>query len=301
MLNKFTWLAFFLVLFVANHVSRNSLQAESNIYNLSICAIFKDEAHYLKEWIEYHLLMGIDHFYLYNNGSTDHFMEVLEPYIQKKIVTLIDWPDQVTTDQPKTSPYFWVYYTQVSAYEHACKISAIKKTKWLALIDIDEFLVPITANKMIEVLEKYEDFPGIRLFWHVYGTSHIHTLPKNTLLIEALHLTCKPQHFAHTMVKTILKPEFYDKFDWPPHTCIFKDNQIDIALPKSEARINHYINRTIEYVYLSKIQKKEHMENKKYSVDEINEILELGNDIEDEERVIHRFVPEMRKQMEFDN
>ena len=35
-------------------------------HQLSICAIFKNEAKFLKEWIEYHRLVGVDHFYLYD-------------------------------------------------------------------------------------------------------------------------------------------------------------------------------------------------------------------------------------------
>jgi hypothetical protein len=40
---------------------------------LSICAIFKDEAPYLQEWIEFHRLLGVEKFYLYNNNSRDNF------------------------------------------------------------------------------------------------------------------------------------------------------------------------------------------------------------------------------------
>lgn len=52
-------------------------------YSLSVCSIFKNEAPYLREWIEYHLIVGIEHFYLYNNNSEDNFEEVLRPYIEK--------------------------------------------------------------------------------------------------------------------------------------------------------------------------------------------------------------------------
>lgn len=38
---------------------------------LSIGAIFKDEAPYLAEWIEFHRLVGVEHFFLYDNLSTD--------------------------------------------------------------------------------------------------------------------------------------------------------------------------------------------------------------------------------------
>ena len=60
-------------------------------YKASLCLIFKDEAPYLKEWLEYHLLIGIDHFYLYNNNSSDNYLEVLGPYIEDGTVTLINY------------------------------------------------------------------------------------------------------------------------------------------------------------------------------------------------------------------
>lgn len=40
----------------------------------------KNEKPYLKEWLEYHLLQGVEHFYLCDNGSTDGTDAYLEPY-----------------------------------------------------------------------------------------------------------------------------------------------------------------------------------------------------------------------------
>ena len=34
---------------------------------LAICAIYRDEAPYLREWIEFHRLVGVEHFFLYDN------------------------------------------------------------------------------------------------------------------------------------------------------------------------------------------------------------------------------------------
>ena len=39
---------------------------------LAICAIFRDEAPFLDEWIAFHRLMGVEHFFLYDNGSVDN-------------------------------------------------------------------------------------------------------------------------------------------------------------------------------------------------------------------------------------
>ena len=55
-------------------------------YELAIVAILKNEAPYIKEWIDYHLLAGVDHFYLYDNESEDNLKEILQPYIDINIV-----------------------------------------------------------------------------------------------------------------------------------------------------------------------------------------------------------------------
>jgi len=48
-------------------------QRSEKKFHVSICAIFKNEAPYLREWIEFHRIVGIDHFYMYNNRSDDDF------------------------------------------------------------------------------------------------------------------------------------------------------------------------------------------------------------------------------------
>ena len=269
-------------------------------YTLSVAAIFKDEAPYFKEWIEYHRLVGVDHFYLYDNGSTDTFKQVLEPYVKEGVVTLIDWPDKNRENWQKIE-YAWVYYTQVPALEHACRTVALGQTKWLAMIDIDEFIVPKNQTTIPDVLKKYDDAPGVIVYWHVYGTSGVNTLPPNVLLVEALNMTCEEGHQLNKVEKTIIKPEMFSSFLRPPHTCVYAGGGAGGCLPKAEMQINHYINRTIEYFYNSKVKKKEAMDNTKLSPDYIIWWSNVGNAVEDQERTIHRFVPEVRKRVGFDS
>ena len=94
-------------------------------YKVCICAIFRDEALYLKEWITYQKIIGVEHFYLYNNFSEDNYLEILKPYITKNEVTLIDWN---------------IPQGQMAAYEHCVK-NFSSDTKWLGFIDLDEFVV----------------------------------------------------------------------------------------------------------------------------------------------------------------
>ena len=53
-------------------------------HTLSIAAIMKNEKPYLKEWLEYHQLIGVEHFYLCDNDSNDGTEEYLQPYIKQK-------------------------------------------------------------------------------------------------------------------------------------------------------------------------------------------------------------------------
>ena len=38
---------------------------------LAICTIYRDNAPYFREWIEFHRLVGVERFFLYNNRSDD--------------------------------------------------------------------------------------------------------------------------------------------------------------------------------------------------------------------------------------
>ena len=58
---------------------------------LTACTIYRDDAAYLAEWIEFHRLVGVERFFLYDNGSTDHHREVLAGYVAEGLVTVQEW------------------------------------------------------------------------------------------------------------------------------------------------------------------------------------------------------------------
>ena len=55
-------------------------------YDLAICAIIRNEGKFIREWIEWHVMMGVSKFYLYDNDSDDDTASVLRPYVQKGLV-----------------------------------------------------------------------------------------------------------------------------------------------------------------------------------------------------------------------
>jgi hypothetical protein len=66
-------------------------------YGLSICtASMGSSRENIVEWIEYHLLHGVDHFFIYYTAipysKQSQLRDVLFDYIEENIVTLIPWP-----------------------------------------------------------------------------------------------------------------------------------------------------------------------------------------------------------------
>jgi hypothetical protein len=46
----------------------------------------------MPQWIEYHKMVGVNHFYIYDDESLDNSEEILAPYICDGTVSLITWP-----------------------------------------------------------------------------------------------------------------------------------------------------------------------------------------------------------------
>lgn len=137
-------------------------------YNVVICGMFKNEAPFLKEWVEYHLLIGFEHFYLYNNNSDDNYKEVLNPYIERGIVTLNDWPYQ----QAQIEGYKHFY----DHYRNECN--------WFSYLDIDEFFCLKEEISIYEWLKKHGHYPVIYINWLMFGTSGLMQHDYNKLVIE---------------------------------------------------------------------------------------------------------------------
>ncbi|MFC3652667.1 glycosyltransferase family 92 protein [Dyella humi] len=126
---------------------------------LAICAVFKDEAAYLREWVEFHQLMGVERFYLYNNNSSDRYLDALQVHIASGAVVLHEWPR---------------HPAQLQAYEHCLKTHG-NEADWIAFIDVDEFLFSPNATLLPDVLAEYADHPGVGVNWVMFGSAgHTH-------------------------------------------------------------------------------------------------------------------------------
>ncbi len=134
---------------------------------LSVVAIMKNEGPYLKEWLDFHILAGVGKFYLYDNGSTDNTTDVLAPYISRGVVEYKYWPG---VGQQNV-----VYIDALRKYSN--------KTRWMAFIDLDEFIVPVQHKTIPEFLHTLpRGFGGLVMSWVMYGSAGHVTRPDGLVM-----------------------------------------------------------------------------------------------------------------------
>lgn len=265
----------------------------SQKYQISICAIFKNEKKYLKEWIEYHRLIGIDHFYLYNNNSTDRPLEILMPYIKQGIVTLISWPDMLQDEMEEVSA-MWALSTQVSAYENAIHTRAKNETEWLILMNVDEFLVPNQEISLNALLKKYSDRPGIVLYQACFDAAES-SMVQGKLIIETEDLVTSEQPLCTEVEKMIFKPQLCQYFTWPPYKYVFKDDQSAIKVSKQDLRMNRYLHRFKTKLHFGKTKQKLSTDNRLIADENLQELLGNQYVVEDREKAILPYVAKLKQ------
>lgn len=166
-------------------------------YYLTLIAIFRDEAPYLKEWIEFYRLQGVEHFYLHNHLSKDNYKEVLAPYIKEGIVELLD-----VTGEPKTKEK-WDSF-QEDLYNDVIKRIA-QDVEWVVVVDTDEFLYPLKADRLSEALKAYDDLACLSVPWQMFGSGQVERHRPDKLLIEELTMA-NPN--KDSCIKSIMKPRY---------------------------------------------------------------------------------------------
>jgi len=178
----------------AYNILRHALYARPK-RTLCVVATLKNEAPYIREWIEYHRIVGVEKFFLYDNESDDDLRSVLEPYMRAGIVELIPWAGRAQ---------------QLAIYAAAFRRYG-RQTKWMAVIDADEFLFPVFHDSIPKVLEEYETHAGVTANWMMFDSKGHETKPGG-LVVESYRRRLPPVTAAACHVKTLCKPAYTRAF-----------------------------------------------------------------------------------------
>jgi hypothetical protein len=254
-----------------------------------ICAIFRNEAPYLREWIEFHRMVGVERFYLYQNLSDDDWEPALRPYIGAGIVEVTDWP--------RSPP------GQLHAYQHF--IDRHKgKAWWTAFIDCDEFLFSPTHATVTEALAGVASpqWGAVGVNWMCFGASGRIRRTKG-LVTERFTIRPSDNFSPNLHIKSIVR---MDRVEWVarnPHCFIVNGGTFDelgrevpgafTATPTHRSlRIHHYHTKSHQE-YMKRIARGRGGGGPPRSPGEFD--LYQSPDVDD--KIMSRFLPELKRRL----
>lgn len=204
---------------------------------LSACLCFKDAASYLGEWLAFYSALGVEHFYLYNNESSDRHEDVLAPYVAAGAASVIDFPGRGI---------------QAAAFRH-CLAAFGPRSRWMMFCDDDEFLFPVMDVALPEALAPYEEFAGVAVAWMLYGSSGHWTRPRGLVIENYAMRSAAPDQHVKCVVdpRRIVRPLVigHQFACVPGHVVVDeKGEPLNAPLhPRPSAdifRINHYLTKS---------------------------------------------------------
>ena len=137
-------------------------------YYLSVIAVFKNEAHIMQEWFQHHIAHGVEHFYMVDDHSTDESSIIVNKFA--RYCTKI-----------KASK-FENRFRQAGIYKNiVVKILAGNESKWVAIIDLDEFLYSPQEVDVRKILRQHESLSLVGLNWVWFGSNGHVKQPKSVI------------------------------------------------------------------------------------------------------------------------
>lgn len=243
--------------------------------DIVICAIAKYENDYLKEWVDYHLSIGFDKIYIYDNNDLgdDSAKKILEEYIKEEKVVIFDVKGK-TSLQLKVYNDF--YYNYNNSFDYC------------AFIDLDEYIVfnqEQNIKNIKDFLFKYNKVDIYHLSWKVYGDNDKLYKEEGSclkrFLIPKEDNFCFNYNFPENRhVKSIIKGNLKNiSFASNPHTikntnpiiklkcCNCDGKEVDLNSPFMTPTFNvcfikHFYTKTLEEYVKNKIKRKSVSTNK---------------------------------------
>ncbi len=222
--------------------------AEPERAYLSVCAMYRNDASYLREWIEFHRLVGVERFFLYDNLSSDNHEEVLEPYVASGLALV----------HKRAVPFSIDALVETA---RQCMVEHRRDARWIAFLDIDEFLFSPTARPVSELLRGYERWPGVHVQRLNFGTSGHVTRPDGLVIESYVNRRSRAlRKWIWGHVKVIVDPTRVERCE-SPHYFVYKDgfgvdeeqhpvdgSETERPISFDKLRVNHYVLKSeLEY------------------------------------------------------
>ena len=139
-----------------------------------ILTIIKDEHEYLDEWINYHLNLGVNHIFIFEDIDSKSHKNIIDKYDNyvslNNILSILNEIDKNKVKETKLSKKFnlqHLYFRNALIY-----IKEHYNYDWCFIIDVDEFITIDNKYKNVnEVLSLYNDYNAFIMHWKCFGAN----------------------------------------------------------------------------------------------------------------------------------
>jgi len=223
------------------------LETTTTPYFLVFAANFKAENQYIQEWIEYHLLVGVDHFYLYDQDGGEEARQILKPYEKNGVVTRHSWTHLDATRFDGPTRFYQINKNHL-AFAH-CARNYRNTASWMMKIDIDEFLYPPNGHdSLLPYLQSldYEKVKALQVGRFNFGDNNHRTKPAGLVLDSYIRREANPSNHKDLANCSFLSNNrFCNSAHWW-HYRLLKPGKIIKAADVDGIRINHYYTKSLE-------------------------------------------------------
>ena len=238
-----------------------------------IFTVIKNEHEYLDEWIQYHLNLGINHIFIFEDYDSESHKDICHKYKDNvslnSIFDILDDDDKNKAKKIKTIKKGFVHPLYLKKGLLYLKTN-FDIYDWCFTIDTDEFIF-LENNNLNNTLLQYKDYDAIILSWKCYGANGLINKPdytKQSIIdiynkqIDNSLLEKKPKDLFKTCynLKKYNEYFFYNTHN-PSIICkwcnsIYKKDKMNLVY--KNIYINHYITRSWEE-YVWKIKTRGYM------------------------------------------
>lgn len=145
---------------------------------LAVATLVLNQGRYLKEWIDFHVLMGFQFFLIFDDGSTDDTFDVLAPYVQAHTVVIVHARPsfEMCSDRVRhTKKEHQQNDCQKTVFNYA-RSQLSSRSAWMANFDVDEFVWTPKGPGQLPLMLMDPSLSGydrLDIMGLVFGTSNV--------------------------------------------------------------------------------------------------------------------------------
>jgi len=196
----------------------------------SISTNVRDDNDYLDEWVKYHLGIGFEHITIYDHKSVIPVQSI--------------WGNNVTVIRTEKEELRTPEIIHMETLRE-------RPSYWLAIIDVDEFIVPLQHTNINNFLSKYEKHGGIGIPWTFYGSDGRTKQSKGLVRDSYLWRTPDKEDLGKIIINTqyclkMMDPHYINASKPVVNEAFKVYNGSIFDSPRKLVKLHHYFTRSYE-------------------------------------------------------